>query len=267
VLALFSGRRLFDVLHVPNFATSAAAKPVTGQRLYPLTQRIFPLISSLVLLCAGGLVVFLVSGRSEIIPERARFVAFPMRIADWKGQAGSLDRATEQYLKVDDYILANYSQPGGQPVNFYVAYYASQRKSESPHSPLVCLPGGGWLITRLERRNFDAAGADHAYNRVIIQNGANRELVYYWFDERGRTIADEYWAKWYLLTDAIVMNRTDGALVRLTTPINPNESDASADDRLLSFMAVALPRLADFLPSGGTPSTKSATLQGPAQRS
>src|SRR5437773_5136716 len=91
VLALFSGRRLFDVLHVPNFATSAAAKPVAGQRLYPLTQRIFPLISSLVLLCAGGLVVFFVSGRSEIIPERARFVAFPMRIANWKGQAGSLD--------------------------------------------------------------------------------------------------------------------------------------------------------------------------------
>ena len=267
LLALFSGRRLFDVLHVPNLAAAAAQKPITGQPLYPLTRRMFPLMSSLVLLCAGGLVVFSISGRSEIIPERARFVAFPMRIADWQGQAGSLDRATEQYLKVDDYILANYSRPGDQPVNFYVAYYASQRKSESPHSPIVCLPGGGWAITLLERKNFDSAGANRQYNRVIIQNGNTRELVYYWFDERGRTIADEYWAKWYLLADAIVMNRTDGALVRLTTPISPNESEKSADDRLLSFMAVALPRLADFLPSPGTPSIKTAILPGPAQRS
>ena len=267
VLALFSGRRLFDVLHVPNFATSAAEKPVTGQRIYPRTQRIFPLMSCFVLLFAGGLFVFFISGRSEIIPERARFVAFPMRIGDWKGQVASLDRATELYLKVDDYILANYSQPDGQSVNFYVAYYASQRKSESPHSPLVCLPGGGWSITLLERRNFDSAGADHPYNRVIIQNGVNRELVYYWFDERGRTIADEYWAKWYLLADSIAMNRTDGALVRLTTRINPDESEASADDRLLSFMAAALPRLAGFLPPGGTPSIKSAMLPTPAPRS
>jgi EpsI family protein len=91
--------------------------------------------------------------------------------------------------------------------------------------------------------------------------------VYYWFDERGRTIADEYWAKWYLLADAIVMNRTDGALVRLTTRIGPTEAEKSADDRLLSFMAVALPRLAGFLPSGEGASTKTAIRLTPAQRS
>jgi EpsI family protein len=209
----------------------------------------------------------MISGRSEIIPERTRFVGFPMRIADWNGQFSSLDVATEQFLKVDDYILANYSQSDGKPVNFYVAYYASQRKSESPHSPIVCLPGGGWLITHLERKNLDSAGIDHPYNRVIIQNGVNRELVYYWFDERGRTIADEYWAKWYLLADSIVMNRTDGALVRLITRINADESEESADRRLLSFMAAALPKLADFVPSGVTQSNKSAILSTSARRS
>ena len=101
---------------------------------------------------------FLISGRSEIIPERARFVAFPMHIAGWQGQMSRLDVPTEQFLKVDDYILANYSQPDGKVVNFYVAYYSSQRKNESPHSPIVCLPGGGWAITLLERRNFDRDG-------------------------------------------------------------------------------------------------------------
>ena len=120
--------------------------------------------------------MFLISGRSEIIPERARFVAFPMHIAGWQGQMSRLDVPTEQFLKVDDYILANYSQPDGKAVNFYVAYYSSQRKNESPHSPIVCLPGGGWAITLLERRNFDRGGVTHPYNRVIIQNGSNREF-------------------------------------------------------------------------------------------
>jgi exosortase D (VPLPA-CTERM-specific) len=258
VLALFSGKRFFDIFHAPELG----AMPKTEKLM--MRRQTFPLTASLFLLCAGGLTVFLISGRSEIIPERTRFVAFPTRIADWKGQVSSLDRATEQYLKVDDYILADYSQSDGKAVNFYVAYYASQRKNESPHSPIVCLPGGGWSITRMERKNFDTSGVDHPYNRVIIQNGDNRSLVYYWFDERGRTIADEYWAKWYLLADSIVMNRTDGALVRLVTRISPDESEASADHRLRSFMATALPQLTDFVPSDVRPPSKSET---PAQRS
>jgi exosortase D (VPLPA-CTERM-specific) len=261
LLALCSGKRFFDVFHVPTFATASTAEKATTAR------RALPLASSLFLLCAAGLAVFLVSDRSEIIPERTRFVAFPMRIAGWTGQPSSLDTPTEQFLKVDDYILANYSQADSKVVNFYVAYYASQRKSESPHSPIVCLPGGGWSITNLERRNFDGAELDHPYNRVIVQNGKNRELVYYWFDERGRTIADEYWAKWYLLADAIVMNRTDGALVRLTTPIYADELEQNADQRLLSFMTATLPRLTDFLPSGVTPPIKPAILPSSARRS
>lgn len=261
VLARCSGRRFFDVFHVPNVkAVPNAATPAKSS--VPV-----PLVACLSLLCVGGLVIFFVSDRSEIIPERTRFVAFPMRIAEWQGRTSSLDVATEQGLKVDDYILADYSRAGGRPINFYVAYYASQRKGESPHSPIVCLPGGGWLITRLERRNFDADGADYAYNRVIIQNGTNRDLVYYWFDERGRTVADEYWAKWYLLADSIVKNRTDGALVRLTTQIGPDETEETADSRLQSFMQVALPHLTAFLPSSAASPLNSADLRASDQRS
>ena len=171
--------------------------------------------------------------------------------------------ATEQFLKVDDYILADYNRPGGKPVNLYVAYYASQRTNESPHSPIVCLPGGGWSITLLERKTFNSGGAEFPYNRVIIQNGKSRDLVYYWFDERGRAVADEYLAKWYLLADAVLKNRTDGALIRLTTSISPDEPEADADQRLQSFMQVALPRMAEFLPSGTAPPIKSAVL-GPS---
>jgi exosortase D (VPLPA-CTERM-specific) len=241
-LAYLSGRRFFDVFHAPVFEAAPAKERST------IASRKFPALASLAMLCISGLVVFHLSGRSEVIPERTRFVAFPTRLAQWQGQPSSLDLDTEQALKADDYLLANYSQSDGKVVNFYVSYYASQRKNESPHSPIVCLPGGGWLITRLDRRNFDGAGPGHQFNRVIIQKGSSRNLVYYWFNERGRTIADEYWAKWYLLLDSIKKNRTDGALVRLVTEINPNETEADADNRLESFMNVALPRLTNFVP-------------------
>jgi exosortase D (VPLPA-CTERM-specific) len=254
LLARLSGRKFFDVFHLPNVTASSTNIMPTK------SLRQIPLVAALTLLCVGGLAVFSISGRTELIPQRTRFVAFPTRLADWQGHLSSLDVATEQFLKVDDYILADYNLPGGKPVNFYVAYYASQRKNESPHSPIVCLPGGGWSITLLERKTFTSADAQYPYNRVIIQDGRNRDLVYYWFDERGRPVADEYLAKWYLLTDSVIKNRTDGALIRLITPISPDEPEADADQRLQSFMHVALPRMTEFLPSESAPPIKSAVL-------
>jgi exosortase D (VPLPA-CTERM-specific) len=260
VLARLSGRRFFDVFHLPH------VKPAPIDTTVTRSSRLVPVVACLSILCIGGLAALSISSRSEIIPQRARFVAFPMRIADWQGQVASLDTWTEQFLKVDDYLLANYSRPDDKPINFYIAYYASQRTNESPHSPIVCLPGGGWLITLLERQTFSSGGVDYPYNRVIIENGKNRDLVYYWFDERGRPVADEYLAKWYLLADSVVKNRTDGALIRLITPIGPNEPEGAADQRLQSFMHVALPRMAEFLPSESAQPIKSAVLEIPGSR-
>jgi exosortase D (VPLPA-CTERM-specific) len=254
-------RRFFDMLHLPNVTVRSPSGRPTKSRS-PI-----PLMACLFVLCVGGLAVLFISGRSDIIPERTRFVAFPTRIEDWQGRVSSLDLATERFLKVDDYILANYSQSDGRSVNLYVAYYASQRKGEKPHSPMICLPGGGWLITRLEHRNFVSDGTDQPFNRVVIQKDSTRDLVYYWFVERGRVVADEYWAKWYLLADAIVKNRTDGALVRLVTQINADESERDADRRLQAFMKVALPRLREFLPSNAAPPVNSALLRSSNYRS
>jgi EpsI family protein len=143
-------------------------------------------------------------------------------------------------------------------VNLYVAYYASQRKGESPHSPLVCIPGGGWAITNLQQINYVNLGEAEPLNRVVIEKGTVKQLVYYWFDERGRKVANEWMAKLYLFADAIVMNRTDGALVRLTTQVLPGESENDADQRLRAFMHDAVPKLSEFLPSETTPQTKSS---------
>ena len=135
------------------------------------------------------------------------------------------------------------------PVNLYVAYYESQRKGISPHSPRVCIPGGGWSISEIERFNVDLDSGDAIpVNRVVINDGRYEQLVYYWFKQRGRDIANEYWMKWFLLKDSLSMQRTDGSLMRLVTPIAPNETPADADKRLQGFLSLVNPLMSDYVP-------------------
>jgi EpsI family protein len=215
-------------------------------------------MSGLVVVFAAGLFVHLISQQTEFIPDRVRFTSFPSTISDWQGHTSLLDRDTEQALGLDDYLLSDYSKPNGKPVNLYVAYYSSQRNGYSPHSPVVCIPGGGWLITGLTRTTFNDLGSELPLNRVIIEKGGVKQIVYYWFDERGREIANEYLSKWYLLADAITKNRTDGSLIRLTTQIFPGETERDADKRLQSFMHDVVPTLAEYLPTEQGTRPKSA---------
>ena len=93
------------------------------------------------------------------------------------------------------------------------------------------------------------AASSLPFNRVVIGKGPQKQLVYYWFEERGMKIANEYWSKLYLLRDALFENRTDGALVRLTTPVYPGEPEDDADKRLQEFTRVVVPALAPYLPA------------------
>ena len=180
-----------------------------------------------------------------------------------------LEPQIEHALGLDDYILANYSKAKNELVNFYVAYYASQRKGSSPHSPMVCIPGGGWQITKFERTSYHSKAAKITLplNRVVIARDKDRQLVYYWFVQRGRNVANEYWSKWYLFVDAVTKNRTDGALVRLVTPFYPGESEQAADERMQSFIEELEPRLRAYLPTDSTPGVKSVVHQSQAGQS
>ena len=166
----------------------------------------------------------------------------------------------ERMLRPDDYLLSDYKISDGKVINFYVAYYASQRKSNKPHSPSDCIAASGWNITSFQRTAYADNGMNWPLNRVVIQKNATKQLVYYWFDERGRKVANEYLARWYLHVDATVMNRTDGALVRLVTQIYGGESEYEADRRLQAFIHDAMPTLSEYLPSAVTSQVKSAHI-------
>jgi len=173
-----------------------------------------------------------IDNRVEVVPEHEDFISFPLQFNDWIGQNEKLDDRVVDKLGMTDYLFVNFTGIDSNIVNVYVAYYASQRKGVSPHSPRVCIPGGGWEIAEFDRTKVNG----EPINRVIIKNGDQEQLVYYWFQGRGRQVANEYLNKWYLFKDALLENRTDGALVRYVTPVLPGESHQDADERIQSLM-------------------------------
>jgi EpsI family protein len=210
-----------------------------------------PFIATLALLVAAGIAAAALPSREEVAPARPRLSGLPMQIGDWHGRSERLDRIYIDALKLDDYVVAEYTGPAGAPVELYVAYYASQRKGASVHSPRTCIPGGGWEIRSLEQRaipGVTVAGQPLRVNRVQIQKGDQRQLVYYWFQQRGRVVTNEYLLKWYLFWDALTRNRTDGALVRLSTAVAAGENLDQADRKLVAFAKVVEQPLRRFIP-------------------
>ena len=186
-----------------------------------------------------------------MIPERRVFAEFPLKIADWKGATGTLEENILESLKTEDYIISDYVNENGKLVNFYVAYYADQAAGSAAHSPRACIPGGGWLIKELSVKTLDGVkfeGKPLKVNRLLIKKGDYTQVVYYWFQQRGRDITNEWLVKWFLFWDAMTRNRTDGALVRLTAFVNPGEDQSVADDRLVEFARVVYPYLSDYIP-------------------
>ena len=190
----------------------------------------------------------IVSGE-EIPPSRLTFAAFPMNVGTWAGRSYPMEEEYVKALRFDDYLLADYRGPGDAPINFYVAYYQSQRKGQSAHSPRTCIPGGGWEITSFEEKKVGQVTGDPlTVNRAVIQKGTDKQVVYYWFQQRGRILTNEYLVKFYLFWDALIKNRTDGALVRLTAPVPKGGSDADVDGRLVDFANEVNPLLARYIP-------------------
>lgn len=193
-----------------------------------------------------------ISARDEVVPPRQSFASFPLLKGAWLGREGRLETDVLEALSATDTIVADYRlQTDPVPVNFYAAYYESQRKEARIHSPRSCIPGGGWQISNVDRLSLDETlGRDAPeINRVVIERGNSRQLVYYWFQYRGRVTASEYVARLFLLIDQIKFGRTDGALVRLVTPIEGASGISGAEDRLNQFVVDFYDELPRFIPS------------------
>ncbi len=219
-----------------------------------LPKKIEPqLVVCTVVLGLGVAMAFGIQSREVQIPEREPFTQFPLVIGPWSGEIGVIeDREVLKTLAADDYLLADYrNTEDGSRVGLWIAYYDEQRKGRAVHSPRACLPGGGWRIESYGEYTLAGArpsGEDMKINRAVIALGNVRQLVYFWFVERGRIQTNEYAVKWQIFWDALTMNRTEGALVRVTTYVPDVVQLGKADTVLEGFVRTIDPKLLKHLP-------------------
>ena len=206
---------------------------------------------AVVVLLAGTALLLFARGNSDLIPVSEPLLQMPLAIAGWSGSDLPIDQETLDVLGAGEFLSRAYAQSGGtQPIGLFIAYFPTQRTGVAIHSPKNCLPGSGWAFESSQYVNLsDANGKAHQVGEYIIGNGENRQFVIYWYQAHGRSIANEYLAKAYLIIDAIRLNRTDGALVRVITPIDADKDASAAEARAEAFAAQIIPMLPRFIPN------------------
>jgi EpsI family protein len=189
---------------------------------------------------------------SPAAPARKALADFPAKFEGWNlAGSSSLSDEVSAVLKADDYLIRQYRNQDGKAADFFIAYYKVQRAGESMHSPKNCLPGSGWtpIVNDTVVLQNDSQGHPIRVNRYVIENGAERALVLYWYQASGRVIASEYWGKFYLVWDALRSGRRDGAIVRVIVPIPRNEDSNSSLETALTFARSAATQLPAYLPN------------------
>jgi exosortase D (VPLPA-CTERM-specific) len=187
----------------------------------------------------------------EIIPRYEPLSSLPSQIDGWTGTDESLDEQTLDILGHPEYLLRDYEDASQlQPwINLYIVYFPSQRAGDTIHSPEHCLPGAGWIpISREVIRLTRPDGSSVPVNRYVVSKSGERQLVLYWFQAHGRVVASEWKAKYYLISDSIHINRSDGGMVRLMTPMLQGESPDAAEARMMKLGSQFLPMLDRVIP-------------------
>ncbi len=200
-------------------------------------------------LLLGALLVVQFRSPSEAIQMRKPFSTFPAALGAWKGQEETiLEPDVLNMLKMSDYLMRRYEDSGGRPVWLYIGYWQSQRKGGDIHSPKNCLPGGGWEPIEASRLSIRVPGRDTpiSVNRYLIQKDNQMQITLYWFQTQGKVVAGELGAKIELVRNALLRNRTDGALVRLSSPVHGGVDQTTA--RMVAYVQALYPVLHEYLP-------------------
>jgi len=200
------------------------------------------------LLISAASLTTLFSHSERIKPNRP-FSQFPLEIGPWQGVTSQMDERVYNILGVEDYIMADFSRGPSPAVNLYVGFYQSQSKGDLIHSPKNCMPGAGWNIVQSSTILIDLPKSDKTIKiaRLLLTKGGQKQVVYYWFQSRGRIINSEYMQKIWLVLDSITKNRTDGSFVRLIAPVIKNET--TTEVLLTQFADEVYPVLNKFIPN------------------
>jgi exosortase D (VPLPA-CTERM-specific) len=230
---------------IPGNTGTGTTLAVTPTKGWPLR---FGIAAALMLAAAIALQAH---SQGEFFPHRESLNSLPWQFGAWAGRDVSIDQQTLDILGAGEFLLRDYenasqAQPG---VDLFIAYFPTQKAGDTIHSPSHCLPGAGWVPTHRKVVQIPRGdGSSFPANQYVVAKGEERQLVLYWYLAHDRAVADEYWAKYYLVADSIRLNRSDGALIRMTTPMFRGESPDAAQARLLRFGSHVIPILNNYIP-------------------
>lgn len=189
------------------------------------------------------------------VPLEKELKGFPLTFRGYTGAPQTMDPDIWERVGAQEYILINYEKASAQPVNFYVAYYEYQKKGgDFVHSPRLCLPGAGWSIEENRVRHLappdvmEGGLSSLELNELVITRGGARQLVYFWYQGRGRNFTNEFAAKFYMVWDGLFRRRTDGALVRVVMPLSEDQSVEEARKITDPFALAVSEELRGYLP-------------------
>ena len=195
-------------------------------------------------------VLFYSASHGEVTPQTAPLKGFPAIVGSWQlQQEGVIEKDELDVLKADDTMTRFYTGPEGG-ANLFIAFFKTQRKGQSPHSPKNCLPGSGWQQEETGRIDVPIAGEPGGsinINRYIVSKGEAQSIVLYWYQSQGRVIADEFAAKFFLISDSIRHHRSDTALVRVVVPIAAGRT-AQSEKIGADFVQAFYPAVKNYLP-------------------
>jgi exosortase D (VPLPA-CTERM-specific) len=188
--------------------------------------------------------------QGEVFPPRQPLSSLPGNFGEWSGVDHPIDEETLKVLGNGEFLLRDYASERSQDpsINLFVAYYPTQEYGDSIHTPRQCIVGSGYISIRREVVQLPGPHGAFPVNRWVAAKGLERNLVLYWFQAHGREVPSEYAAKYYLIHDSIRLRRSDGGLVRLLTPMYPNESPDAAQARIMKLGDQIVPLLDQYIP-------------------
>ena len=178
----------------------------------------------------------------EATPPALPLAQFPKQVQQFSTVADvPFDKETLESCKPTDYLNRIYYEPGVGEVGLYIAYFSTQRTGATIHSPKNCLPGAGWqpAVSAITPMTLDD-GRKVPVNMYLIRKGLEETVVIYWYQSHGRVIASEYAGKFYMVYDALRLNRTDAALIRITSPVVNGDEEGAKKRAFLFAKQVAV---------------------------
>lgn len=170
--------------------------------------------------------------------------SFPLQLGDWQGQSSTIREDIFKETGADSYFNADYIDPSKGPVGLWIAFYGRHNSGILMHNPKVCMVGGGWRIIDSKIQNV-ADGLP--VNVLLLENSGVRSLVYYWYLQQGRWVANISTFKPLVVGySGLIRRRTDFVLMRLSTPVRSDLQ--SATEQLNSFAQLLIPVLPQFFP-------------------